>query len=180
MLGGHKKRRRIATSGLEQCSSSGGGTNYRAPCTSAEGRPCDIFENLRFWNAFLCSVGLKLREFHPGQLSLIETSREIVFTLEGQQHQRKVTTLLRHLLRYHHCLVAVHLEYCILMAHHRLICNALVKSPSLRKLRLGLLSANPRVLRSFAVALPRLKNLEELECLIYEEETFARASQSSW
>ncbi|KAL3236835.1 hypothetical protein MRX96_022092 [Rhipicephalus microplus] len=172
MPGGHQKGRRIAASGFKQSSMSNCGLNYRAPCTSAEGRPCDIFENIRFWNAFFCSVGLKLREFHPGQLSLIETSREYMFTLEAQQHQRKVTTLLRHLLRYHHCLVAVHLGDCLLMTHHRLICNALVKSRSLRKLRLWFLSMNPRVLRSFAMALPRLKNLEELDCLIYLEETF--------
>ncbi|KAL3236837.1 hypothetical protein MRX96_022093 [Rhipicephalus microplus] len=175
MPGRHQKRRRIAASGFEQCSSSSCGINYRAPCTSAEGRPCDIFKNLRFWNAFFWPVGLKLQEFHPGQLSLVETSREDMFTLEGQQNQCKATTLLQHLLRYHRCLVTVQLGDCLLMAHHQPICHALVKSPSLRKLRLGLLSANPWVLRSFAVALPRLKNLEELECLIYEEEIFCES-----
>ncbi|KAH8030614.1 hypothetical protein HPB51_010548 [Rhipicephalus microplus] len=171
MPGAPQKRRRMAASGFEQCSSSGGGVNYLVPCTSAEGRPCDIFKNLRFWNAFFWPVGLKLLEVHPGQLS-IETSREVMFTLDEQKHKRKAATLLQHLLRHHRCLVTVHLSDCLLMAHHRLICNALVKSPSLRKLRLGLLSANPRVLRSFAVALQCLKNLEELECLIYKEEIF--------
>ncbi|KAL3205766.1 hypothetical protein MRX96_040659 [Rhipicephalus microplus] len=172
MPGGHQKRRRIAASGLEQSSSSGSGINYRAPCTSAEGRPCDIFKNLSFWNTFFSPVGLNLREVHPGQLSLVETSREDMFTLEEQQHQRKATTLLKHVLRYHRCLVTVHLGDRLLMAHHQLICDALPKSPSLRKLRLRLWSMDPRVLRSFAVALPRLQNLEELDCLIYLEETF--------
>ncbi|KAL3242825.1 hypothetical protein MRX96_020988 [Rhipicephalus microplus] len=148
---------------------SGGGINYWAPCTSAEGRPCDIFKNLRFWNAFFWPVGLKLREVHPGQLGLVETSRENMFTFE---EQRKATTLLKHLLRYHRCLITVHLGDRLLMAHDQPICDALVESPSLRKLRLQLWSMDPRVLRSFAVALPRLKKLEELECLVYEEETF--------
>ncbi|KAH8037088.1 hypothetical protein HPB51_008512 [Rhipicephalus microplus] len=148
------------------------GINYRAPCTSAEDHPCEIFKNLRFWNTFFWPVGLNLREVHPGQLSLVEISREDMFTLVGQQHQRKATTLLNHLFRYHRCLVTVHLGDHLLIAHHQRLCDALVQSPSLRKLRLRIWSIDPRVLQSFAVALPRLKNLEELECLIYLEENF--------
>ncbi|KAH8030613.1 hypothetical protein HPB51_010547 [Rhipicephalus microplus] len=172
MPGGPQKKRRMVASDFEQSSSSGGGINYRAPCTSAEGRPCDIFKNLRFWNVFFWPVGHKLREVHPGQLSLVETSRADMSTLDWLNHQGKAATLLQHLLRYHRCLVTVQLGHWLLMAHHQPICDALVKSPSLRKLRLRLWNVDPRVLRSFAVVLPHLKNLEELECLNYLEKTF--------
>ncbi|KAL3227224.1 hypothetical protein MRX96_024191 [Rhipicephalus microplus] len=172
MPGAPQKRRRMAASGFEQCSSSGGGVNYLVPCTSAEGRPCDIFKNPRFWNVFFWPVGHKLREVHPGQLSLVETSRADMSTLDWLNHQGKAATLLQHLLRYHRCLVTVQLGHCLLMAHHQLICDALVKSPSLRKLRLRLWNVDPRVLRSFAVVLPHLKNLEEFECFNYLEKTF--------
>ncbi|KAL3213490.1 hypothetical protein MRX96_051678 [Rhipicephalus microplus] len=166
MPSGPQKRRKITASSSGQSSLFGCGINYQAHCTSKEGRPCDIFRNLRFWNAFFWPVGLMLQEVHPGQLSLAETSREDILTLEGLNHQGMVATLLQHLLRHHRCLVSVHLGDCLLMVHHQLISHALVKSPSLRKLRLRLWKWNPRVLQSLATTLPHLKSMEELDCFI--------------
>ncbi|KAH7943537.1 hypothetical protein HPB52_009193 [Rhipicephalus sanguineus] len=47
---------------------SGSRLNYRAPCTSSEGRLCDVFKELPLWNEYFWPVGFQLRELSPGQL----------------------------------------------------------------------------------------------------------------
>ncbi|XP_050032497.1 uncharacterized protein [Dermacentor andersoni] len=142
---------------------SGASINYRTRCTSSEGRLCDIFGDLSLWNEFFWQVGLELRELSPGQLSLVEMHGAHV-PLEMPEQKHEAATLLHRLLTLHRCVVSVDLNGYIFKGHHQLICDALRKSPSLRKLKLCLLTMNTYASQSFAGALPHLHNLRELEC----------------
>lgn len=142
---------------------SGSSINYRTRCTSSEGRLCDIFRDLNLWNEFFWQVGLELRELSPGQLSLVEMHGAYV-PLEMAEQKQEAATLLNRLLTHHRCVVSVDLNGYIFKGHHQLICDALRKSPSIRKLKLCLLTMNTYASQSFAAALPHLNHLEELEC----------------
>ncbi|KAH7943679.1 hypothetical protein HPB52_009884 [Rhipicephalus sanguineus] len=137
--------------------------NYRAPCTSGEGRMCDIFRDLRIWNEFLWPVGLELREYCPAELSLLEM-RDGHVASEVPQRKQDAATLFQHLLTYHRCLISLELNGCIFTDHYQLICDALSQSPSLRELKLCLPSINTRALQKFTAALPLQNHLEQLEC----------------
>ncbi|KAL1416720.1 hypothetical protein MTO96_027616 [Rhipicephalus appendiculatus] len=158
-----RRRAAASNSGLEESYFSDSSINYRAPCTSSEGRPCDIFRNLRLWNEFFCPVGLCLKEYSPGELNLVEIGDPCTDP-EVPVRKHEAAILLRHLLTYHRCLVSVQLNSCIFTDHHQLICDALPDSHSLRKLKLCLPSMDTRALQSFTAALPLQNSLRELEC----------------
>ncbi|KAH7943018.1 hypothetical protein HPB52_004001 [Rhipicephalus sanguineus] len=140
---------------------SGSVINYRAPCTSSEGRLCDVFGDLSVWNEYFWRVGLQLRELSPGQLSLVgmrhvDVDRNIL-------EQCEAATLLCHLLSHHHCIVSVQLNVDVFKGHHQIICDALCRSPSLRKLKLCRLYMTTNASQSFVAALPHLNQLQKLE-----------------
>ncbi|KAH7943681.1 uncharacterized protein LOC119400047 [Rhipicephalus sanguineus] len=163
--GGPRKKASVLSANLRLAKSffSGSSINYRTRCTSGEGRLCDIFRDLNLWNEFFWQVGLELRELTPGQLFLVEMHGAYV-PLEMPEQKHEAATLLHRLLTLHRCIVSVDLNGYIFKGHHQLICDALRKSPSIRKLKLCLLTMNTYASQSFAAALPHLNHLRELEC----------------
>ncbi|KAH7943631.1 hypothetical protein HPB52_009635 [Rhipicephalus sanguineus] len=142
--------------------SSGSLMNYRTLCTSSEDRLCSVFADLPLWNEIFWQVGLELRELSPGQLSLVERRCADVSTfLSYTVEKSEAATLLCHLLSHHHCFVSVHLNHYVFRHHHKLICDALLKSPGLTKLTFCGKLTNAS--QSFAAALPHLKHLQELQ-----------------
>ncbi|KAH7943010.1 hypothetical protein HPB52_003993 [Rhipicephalus sanguineus] len=150
---------------------SGSVINYRIPCTSSEGRLCNIFADLPLWNEFFCQVGLELREVAPGQLSLVEMRHAGV--QPNILEQQEAATLLCNLLSHHRCIVTVHLHDHVFKCHHQLICDALRNSPSLRKLKLCRLNMTTQASQSFAAVLQHLNQLQELD---FSDVAFNRTS----
>ncbi|KAL1467197.1 hypothetical protein MTO96_042336 [Rhipicephalus appendiculatus] len=142
---------------------SGCAIDYQRPCTSGDGRLCDIFRELPLWNEFFWHVSLQLTELSPGQLSLIETYGTKVQCGITEQKQQ-AATLLYHLLTLHRCIVSVKLNADIIRKHDQLICDALRQSSSLTKLDLGGCGCVDMTesYRLIAV-LPHLTQLRELE-----------------
>ncbi|KAL1436059.1 hypothetical protein MTO96_010815 [Rhipicephalus appendiculatus] len=142
---------------------SGCAIDYRRPCTSGEGRLCDIFRELPLWNEFFWHVCLQLTELSPGQLSLIETyDMTVPYGITEQKQQ--AAALLYHLLTLHRCIVSVKLNDHIIRKHDQLICDALRQSSSLTKLDMGGygyvgMTASYRLV----AVLPHLTQLRELE-----------------
>ncbi|KAH7956048.1 hypothetical protein HPB52_005784 [Rhipicephalus sanguineus] len=150
---------------------SGSSINYRTPCTSSEGRLCDVFRELTIWNEFFWQVGLELRELSPGQLSLVRMEGARVAS--EIRCKREAAMLLHRLLAYHRCLVSVDLNCYIVADHHQLICDELPRSASLTKLQVFVLDRDMCALQSVAAALPLFNHLQELECRLWNfERTF--------
>ncbi|KAH7951422.1 hypothetical protein HPB52_008945 [Rhipicephalus sanguineus] len=150
---------------------SGSSINYGTPCTSSEGRLCDVFRELTIWNEFFWQVGLELRELSPGQLSLVRMEGARVASEIRRKHEAAM--LLHRLLAYHRCLVSVDLNCYIVVDHHQLICDELPRSASLTKLQVFELDRDICALQSVAAALPLFNHLQELECrLLNFERTF--------
>ncbi|KAH7943840.1 hypothetical protein HPB52_011983 [Rhipicephalus sanguineus] len=150
----------------------GSSINYPTTCRSSEGRPCDIFRDLTIWNKFFWHLGLQLRELYPGELSLVTIVDDLDIPSQSPRREYAAATLLHRLLIYHRCLVSVVLTRLIIQDHHQLICDALPKSPSLRKLEVCLREISTLESQSFAVAFPLLNHLQELNC---EMNTFERS-----
>ncbi|KAL1484474.1 hypothetical protein MTO96_032569, partial [Rhipicephalus appendiculatus] len=151
---------------LPESDFSGSRPNYRAPCTSSEGRLCHIFNELPLCNEFFWPLRLQLRELYPGQLSLVE-QLDSPYALVEEQRER-ATTVLIHLLTHHRCFVSVDLKHWFLFARpteyeQTLICDALRKSSSLTKLKFGLPRFPWTPSRSLAETLPHLIQLRDLE-----------------
>ncbi|KAL1418513.1 hypothetical protein MTO96_025897 [Rhipicephalus appendiculatus] len=161
---------------------SGSSINYLTPCTSTEGRPCDIFRDLTVWNEFFWQVDLELQELYPGQLSLVKMGCPCIPS-RTPRHEHEAATLLHYLLTYHRCLVSVvlnehrdasHMSWWASVPDRcQLICDALPKSPSLRKLELHLLAINMRALQSLTAALPFMNRLLEIDCQIWHLEALS-------
>ncbi|KAH7947455.1 hypothetical protein HPB52_012184 [Rhipicephalus sanguineus] len=142
---------------------SGSAIDCQRPCTSDEGRLCDIFRELALWNEFFWHVCLELRELSPGQLSLVETYGAIVPCGMTKQKQQ-AATLLYHLLTLHRCIVSVKLNADIIEVHDQLICDALRQSSSLIKLDMGGCGYVDKTASYRIIAvLPHLTKLRELE-----------------
>ncbi|KAH7943771.1 hypothetical protein HPB52_011413 [Rhipicephalus sanguineus] len=156
-------------SDLEKSFFSGSSINFRTPCTSSECRPCDIFRDITIWNEFFWQVGLELRELYPGKLSLVKMDGPCG-PLDARRCKHEAATLLHRLLTYHHCFVSLVLNHWIFVDHHQLICDALPKSPSLRKLEVHLFTINERAFQSFTAVLPFLNHLQELNCQMMDLE----------
>ncbi|KAH7947454.1 hypothetical protein HPB52_012183 [Rhipicephalus sanguineus] len=142
---------------------SGRPIDYQRPCTSGEGRLCDIFRELPLWNEFFWYVCLELRELSPGQMSLVETYGAIVPCGMTEQKQQ-AATLLYHLLTLHRCIVSVKLNAHIVEAHDKLICDALRQSSSLIKLDMnGCGCVDKTASYRLIAVLPHMTQLRELE-----------------
>ncbi|KAH7943542.1 hypothetical protein HPB52_009198 [Rhipicephalus sanguineus] len=146
---------------LEKSHFSGSRLNYRTPCTSSEGRLCNIFEQLPLWNAFFWPVGFELRELSPGQLSLVEVHCWPYRLVEKQI--KDAATLLYHLLTHHRCVDSLDLSANIFEGHHKLICDALRRTYDLRKLKLRLWIWDRNAAQVFVQVFPHLSQLHELE-----------------
>ncbi|KAH7944033.1 hypothetical protein HPB52_014747 [Rhipicephalus sanguineus] len=142
---------------------SGHAPDYRRPCTSGEGRLCDIFRDLHLWNEFFWHVRLELRELSPGELSLVDTYGARL-PWEMRHKKKEATTLLWHLLTLHRCVVSVKLNPDIIGQHDQVICDALRQSSSLIRLDMdgGCCIGKTASYRLIAV-LPHLTQLRELE-----------------
>ncbi|KAL1436058.1 hypothetical protein MTO96_010814 [Rhipicephalus appendiculatus] len=142
---------------------SGRAIDYQRPCTSGEGRLCDIFRELPLWNEFFWHVCLQLTELSPGQLSLIETyGTKVPYRITKQKQQ--AATLLYHLLTLHRCIVSVKLNDYIIKGHDQLICDALRQSSSLTKLDMGgYVDVGMTASYRLVAVLPHLTQLRELE-----------------
>ncbi|KAL1483106.1 hypothetical protein MTO96_002176 [Rhipicephalus appendiculatus] len=117
---------------------SGCAIDYQRPCTSGEGRLCDIFRDLARWNEFFWQLCLELRELSPGELSLVDAEdgrKKLPWTF-GEKRE-EAATLLWHLLSRHSCVVSVELNRNMITGHDELICDALRQSASLTKLNIG-------------------------------------------
>ncbi|KAL1484461.1 hypothetical protein MTO96_032556 [Rhipicephalus appendiculatus] len=141
--------------------------NYRAPCTSREGRLCNIFKELPLWNEIFWPVGLQVRELYPGQLSLVEVYDG--YYRVDEKEGTLAATFLIHLLTHHRCVDSLDLSGRIFFSHamqgkQKLICDALRESPSLRKLKLRLQAFSTTLLSlSLVEMLPHLIQLRDLE-----------------
>lgn len=123
---------------------SGSSINYWTPCTSGEGRLCDIFRELPIWNEYFWIVDLELRELSAGELSLVETKTPIYCDVPERKHEAAI--LLHQLLTQHRCLVSVELNEHMLNGPRKLISlirDALRESTVLRKLKLCLPIVRP-------------------------------------
>ncbi|KAL1484466.1 hypothetical protein MTO96_032561 [Rhipicephalus appendiculatus] len=145
---------------LENSHFSASKLNYSTPCTSREGRLCNIFEELPLWNEFLWPVGFELRELSPGQLSL-ELHRWIFRFVE--EKIKDAATLLHHLLTHHHCVESLDLSGHTFHDHHKLISDSLRRTHGLRKLKLRLTICDTNVAQLLTPVFPHLNQLEELE-----------------
>ncbi|KAH7943277.1 hypothetical protein HPB52_006711 [Rhipicephalus sanguineus] len=145
---------------LEKSHFSGSRLNYRTPCTSSEGRLCNIFEQLPQWNEFFWPVGFELRELSPGQLSLVGVHRWLYRLVEKQV--KDAATLLHHLLTHHRCVDSLDLDANIFKDHER-ICDALRRTHGLRKLKLRLSICERNAAHVFAPVFPHLNQLHDLE-----------------
>ncbi|KAL1475220.1 hypothetical protein MTO96_037459 [Rhipicephalus appendiculatus] len=142
---------------------SGRAIDCQRPCTSGEGRLCDIFRELPLWNEFFWHVCLQLTELSPGQLSLIETYGTKV-PCDMTEQKQQAATLLCHLLTLHRCIVSVKLNVYVTREHDQLICDALCQSSSLTILDMNLcgyvgMTASYRLI----AVLPHLTQLQELK-----------------
>ncbi|KAL1484469.1 hypothetical protein MTO96_032564 [Rhipicephalus appendiculatus] len=146
---------------FQECHFSGSVLKYQIPCTRSAGRLCNVFKDLPLWNEIFWQVGLQLRECAPGQLSLVEMHRAEV--APNILEIKDAATLLCHLLAHHRCIVSVHLNDHVFNGHHELICDALRRSPSLRKLKFCQLYMMTDTSYGFAAALRHLNKLQELE-----------------
>ncbi|KAL1465913.1 hypothetical protein MTO96_043051 [Rhipicephalus appendiculatus] len=142
----------------------GSSVGYLIPCTSSDGRLCDIFRHVHLWNEHFLQVGLELKELSPGELSLADIRDPLVpwandgyVPRETAQHVHEAVTLLHHLFTLHRCVVSVCLNSCIVAGHFQLVCDALLKGPNLRKLTLCLLHLKVQTSHSLATALPHLE-----------------------
>ncbi|KAL1471883.1 hypothetical protein MTO96_039653 [Rhipicephalus appendiculatus] len=127
--------------------------------------------HLPLWNEFFWRVGLQLRELHPGELSVVAT--RLMFASPSMMERNDAATLLCQLLSHHHCIASVHLKYNVFNSHYEMICEALRKTGSLRKLALCPTIITLQASQCFAAALPRLNQLQELEV---GEAFFSRAT----
>ncbi|KAL1416480.1 hypothetical protein MTO96_000757 [Rhipicephalus appendiculatus] len=140
---------------------SGCAIDYRRPCTSDEGRLCDIFRELDSWNELFWHVRLELRELSPGQLSLVEGYSALPSGRTEQE--RQATALLFHLLTLHRCVISVTLNDDVIRLNDRLICDALRQSSNLRKLDIsGCDYVDKTKSYRLIAVLPHLTQLEEL------------------
>ncbi|KAH7968977.1 hypothetical protein HPB52_013288 [Rhipicephalus sanguineus] len=146
---------------FEKTHFSGSRLNYRTPCTSREGHLCNIFGDIHLWNEFFWPAGFQLKELSPGRLSLVKV-RDVYDPLV-KRVWKDASTLLHHLLTHHRCVSSVDLDIDLMEDHHELICDALCKSPNLRKLKLRLRRYATSEAHSFAATLPHLNQLRDLE-----------------
>ncbi|KAH7985189.1 hypothetical protein HPB52_024271 [Rhipicephalus sanguineus] len=143
-----KRSAKSADPVLSKSCISGSSINYWTPCTSGEGRLCDIFGDLPIWNEHFWMVNLELREFSAGELSLVETKAPIYCNVPERKHEAAI--LLHQLLTQHRCLVSVELNEHMLNGPRKLISlirDALRESTALRKLKLCLPIRHARVPR---------------------------------
>ncbi|KAH7943023.1 hypothetical protein HPB52_004006 [Rhipicephalus sanguineus] len=145
--------------------------NYQTPCTSSEGRLCNVFGDISLWNEYFWEVGLQLREFLPGELSLVQMRHADVHPNRSQPEA--APTLLCRMLLHHRCIVSVHLNDHVFSGRHQLICDALRRSPSLRKLNLCRLNITGNASQSISAA---LRNLNQLKKLVFSHVTLDRTS----
>ncbi|KAH8033683.1 hypothetical protein HPB51_015305 [Rhipicephalus microplus] len=131
----------------------------RTPCTSGEGRLCDIFRDLSLYNEYFWQVAHEVREVSPGELALVKMHGAYV-SLETPERKREFASLLYHLLILHRCVISVEVDEYILGDHHRLICDGLSKCPNLKKLKLMLLTEDAA--HCIAAALPCMIHPQEL------------------
>ncbi|KAL1443485.1 hypothetical protein MTO96_007398 [Rhipicephalus appendiculatus] len=146
---------------FERTPFSGSVINYETPCTSSEGRLCNIFGDISLWNEHFWQVGLQLKEFFPGQLSLVEIRHADVHPKLFEAEEASM--LLCRLLSHRGCVVSVHLNDHVFSDQHELICEALEDSPYLRKLKLCRLDLTTDASQSLIEVLPHLEQLKELE-----------------
>ncbi|KAL3238908.1 hypothetical protein MRX96_021928 [Rhipicephalus microplus] len=151
--------------------------NYKTPCTSSEGHPCNIFEDLRKWNAFFWAVGFELRELSPGQLSFVKLRETSVPSVISKEDVKDVVKLLRCLLMNHHCVVSVDLNCELFKHHHQSIFGALSKRNTVTKLNLGM----PRyALKRSLIFILKLRQLKHLRDLVLFRVPFDRKSVKSF
>ncbi|KAL1487421.1 hypothetical protein MTO96_046558 [Rhipicephalus appendiculatus] len=137
---------------------------YQTPCMRNEGRLCNVFADLTRWNEIFWQVGLQLREFSPGQLSLVKMRHKDAHPNRWRPSEKEAATLLANLLSHHRCIVSVHLNDPVFSGHHQIVCDALRESSNLRALKLGPLAlVMTNASQSFIAALPHLNQLQELE-----------------
>ncbi|KAL1443483.1 hypothetical protein MTO96_007396 [Rhipicephalus appendiculatus] len=143
----------------------GSGINYPPPCTSSEGRLCDIFRDLPLWNKYFWRVGIELSEDSPGELSLVEAYDASVCKATAD-HCREAATLVYHLLTQHRCVTSVDVCMNKFLHHSQLVCDALRESLHLRKLSLSVCEQFTHIdpSRNYASVLLHLTCLRELEC----------------
>ncbi|KAH6942530.1 hypothetical protein HPB50_006955 [Hyalomma asiaticum] len=155
--------RRSPSMALVKSPYSGSSIDDQIQCTSSDGRLCEIFkEHVSRFNEFFYPALHELVEQSAGELSLVERDAVPLHPRHTREHARAASALLPHLLARHRCLVSVDLREYMVTRDHRLVCNALRQSPSIRKLGLAKLATNECASRSFAAVLPHLDQLREL------------------
>ncbi|KAH7943024.1 hypothetical protein HPB52_004007 [Rhipicephalus sanguineus] len=142
---------------------NGSSINYPSPCTSSEGRLCEIFRDLPLWNEYFWRLGIELRKVSPGELSLVAANPTFV-CWDSPERFREAATFLHILLTQHRCVTCVDVLVDKFWDHRQLICDALRESLNLRKLLLYGTFTDITPSRSIASALLHLNSLRELEC----------------
>ncbi|KAH6943258.1 hypothetical protein HPB50_017984 [Hyalomma asiaticum] len=141
---------------------SGSRIKCRTVGPNSERRMCRACGDIPLWNGFFWQVGLELKELSPGQLSLVEMDDPHV-TLDMCEDKNDAAVALHNLLTCHGCVVSVDLNAHTFKDCHRIICQALRNSASLRKLKLCQLPLALDASWSFTRALPHMNQLQELE-----------------
>ncbi|KAH7943009.1 hypothetical protein HPB52_003992 [Rhipicephalus sanguineus] len=146
--------------GLEKRGFCGSWPNYRTPCTSSEGRLCDIFQDLRLLNESFWSVGFELRELSPGTLSLVQIPE--AHCCSGKAKEKEAAKILHCLLTHHRCIVSVDLNDELLKRHQQMISGALRKCVSLRKLKLCMPGYATKASLRIVSRLPQFSQVQEV------------------
>ncbi|KAH9365708.1 hypothetical protein HPB48_004449 [Haemaphysalis longicornis] len=134
------------------------------PCTAADGKACQIFDQLSLWNEFLCQCSLLLRETTgaTGNLALVYDSEQSLTVYPSEQQRHRIYTLVYWLLKTHRCVVCVELDVAVLEPFGHFLYGVLQGNPHIKKLSLSFGGCNSR--QDFALDIPSLSRLEELEC----------------
>ncbi|KAH9365709.1 hypothetical protein HPB48_004448 [Haemaphysalis longicornis] len=143
---------------------TGATLDCQLPCTAAKGKTCQIFHHLSTWNEFLCQSSLLLRETTgtAGNLALLFCYRHSLTAYSSEQQRHQIYTLVYWLLKIHRCIVCVELFVPALDPYGHFLFNALQGNSHLRSLKLSFNGRNSR--QDFALNIPSLSHLEELEC----------------
>ncbi|KAH9383346.1 hypothetical protein HPB48_024561 [Haemaphysalis longicornis] len=153
------------------------GTSIALPqlCTSADGRPCHILDQLPACNELLTAIRCRLDEETPDKLSLV-SKNGLPENSATEAERREGCKLVFCLLRIHRCLDTVELEIHRDDGepgeHQILILRSLRTAPALRELKLKGVLSSLTVMPELS-CLSFLTRLETLECSVADSREMA-------
>ncbi|KAH7932866.1 hypothetical protein HPB49_003958 [Dermacentor silvarum] len=149
--------------------------DYKKPCTAGPNQLCHVCKNTAAWNGFFINVGLELREWNCGVLSLnVARERIIIPNMVTEEEKTQAATLMYWLLTQHRCVVMTAISDLVFGGHEQVMCHALSGSVGkILALTLVQFSAKPVMNNALVTAVRSMKHLEEMRLIIDVPEHFA-------